>query len=94
MVGVGNARCGVPHEGLAEDLVLRNAGKLLEDVRLVARQFGDGALVISALLGLAPTDRVLVLRDGAVRGELVAERRTEEEIMMLATGAAGATEAG
>ena len=39
-------------------------------------------------------DRVLVLRDGAVRGELVAERRTEEEIMMLATGAAGATEAG
>lgn len=31
-------------------------------------------------------DRVLVLRDGAVRGELSSEQRTEEGIMMLATG--------
>ena len=39
-------------------------------------------------------DRVLVLRDGAVQGELCAERRTEEDIMMLATGAVVTTEAG
>ena len=57
---------------------------------------GLAVLFVSSELDevLQLADRVLVLRDGAVRGELVAERRTEEEIMMLATGAAGATEAG
>ncbi len=39
-------------------------------------------------------DRVLVLRDGAVQGALEAERPTEEDIMMLATGAVAAPEAG
>jgi ribose transport system ATP-binding protein len=57
---------------------------------------GLAVLFVSSELDevLQLADRVLVLRDGAVRGELVAERRTEEDIMMLATGAAGATEAG
>ena len=39
---------------------------------------------------LALADRVLVLRDGAVQGELRGAARTEEDIMMLATGGAGA----
>ncbi|MGC6489037.1 MAG: sugar ABC transporter ATP-binding protein [Planctomycetota bacterium] len=38
-------------------------------------------------------DRVLVMRDGALQGELVGARRTEEDIMTLATGAGALSEA-
>ena len=34
------------------------------------------------------SDRVLVVRDGVIAGELTGSARTEEEIMMLATGVA------
>ena len=57
---------------------------------------GLAVLFVSSELDevLQLADRVLVLKDGAVQGELRGERRTEEDIMMLATGAVAATEAG
>jgi len=49
---------------------------------------GLAVLFVSSELDevLQLADRVLVLRDGAVQGELSGARRTEEDIMMLATG--------
>jgi len=56
---------------------------------------GLAVLFVSSELDevLQLADRVLVLRDGAVQGELRGERRTEEQIMMLATGAEARAEA-
>ncbi|MFN3240334.1 MAG: sugar ABC transporter ATP-binding protein [Planctomycetota bacterium] len=54
---------------------------------------GLAVLFVSSELDevLQLADRVLVLRDGAVQGELRSAQRTEERIMMLATGAQRAT---
>ena len=57
----------------------------MSQLRVLAAQ-GKAILVISSelpeLLGIC--DRILVMRDGSVRGELSASEATQEKIMRLA----------
>ena len=55
---IGEARSGVAHEGLAEDLVLRDARELVEDVRLVPG-VGHHVHAVGRHHGLEPVRRHL-----------------------------------
>jgi ribose transport system ATP-binding protein len=68
---------------------VRSRGEIYKAVEALAAE-GAGVLVASSDLEevLRIADRVLVMHEGAVAGELVREELTEEKIMALATGAA------
>jgi ABC-type sugar transport system ATPase subunit len=68
---------------------VRSRGEIYKAVEALAAG-GAGVLVASSDLEevLRIADRVLVMHEGAVAGELVREDLTEEKIMALATGAA------
>jgi ribose transport system ATP-binding protein len=65
----------------ARSEIYRRLNELAKDGRAILFVSSD----LEEVLSLA--DRVLVMRDGNIAGELLGEDRTEERVMMLATGA-------
>ena len=68
-----------------------DVGAKAEIYRLLRGLAAEGVSILFASSEMeelaALADRVVVMRDGRIQGELAAERAGEEEIMRLATGA-------
>jgi ribose transport system ATP-binding protein len=66
------------------------------EIYLLMRRLSDRGVAIMMISSELPeiigmSDRIIVMHDGAIMGELFSAEATEEKILMLATGQAGKT---